>query len=304
MARIISINSDNCSKCGICVLSCPVGVYVQHSKDAPPAAANPNICVSCGHCVAVCPRDAITHSSFSAGGVGPVSSLNMPRPDQVIELLRTRRSIRMFQDRPVERSVLEKIVEAAQLAPSSHNRQTTKYVVIQDKGLLDDIVKVCARQYAKTVSQLENPLIRNLLFLAMRNQAQLITEITPTLKKLSEDLNKGLDKVLRDAPVLIIFHADERQMMPGVNAQLALQNAALMAHALGLGSFYTGYLLAAYERNRSIGKLLSLPPHHRMYGGLALGYPRFPYRKWINKMAPQVKWVDSKRVQAPTDTTG
>jgi nitroreductase/NAD-dependent dihydropyrimidine dehydrogenase PreA subunit len=291
MAGVISVNRDTCNRCGICVLSCPVGIYAQQSKDDFPVAVDRDLCVSCGHCVAVCPRDAIIHSSFPAGRIKPVIQQNLPIPEQVVELLRTRRSIRVFQDRPIGKDILEKIIEAAQLAPSSHNRQTTRYTVVQDKKLLDKIVRACAGQYAKTASQLGNPLIRNLLFLVMRNQAHLIAEITPALKKLAKDLAAGSDSVLRNAPALIIFHADERQMMPDINAQLALQNAALMTHALGLGSFYTGYLLAAYERDKSIGKLFNLPLHHRMSGGLALGYPRFQYKKWISKTAPQVTWL-------------
>jgi nitroreductase/NAD-dependent dihydropyrimidine dehydrogenase PreA subunit len=290
MTPSITTNKDLCNKCGICILTCPMGIYVRKSKDGSPETVDVSQCISCGHCVAICPRDAIIHSDFPKDKLKRINEQNLPSSEAVIELLRTRRSIRIFQEKPVEKEIIEKIIDAAQTAPSSHNRQTTEYIVVMDKKLLGEIVEACSKQYTKTVRQLENPMIRNLLLLAMRNQARLITEITPALKKLANELKIGLDRILHNAPVLIIFHADERQMMPNVNSQLALQNAALMVQALGLGSFYTGYLLAAYERDKTIGKLLNLPEHHKIYGGLALGYPRFQYKKSITKKTPQVKW--------------
>lgn len=290
MTPSITTNKDLCNKCGTCILSCPMGIYSQKSKDGFPEIVDVSQCISCGHCVAICPRDAIIHSDFPKDKLKRINEQNLPSSEAVIELLRTRRSIRVFQEKPVEKEIIEKIIDAAQTAPSSHNRQTTEYIVVMDKKLLGEIVDACSKQYTKTVKQLENLVIRNLLLLAMRNQAQLITEITPALKKLANELKIGLDRILHNAPVLIIFHADERQMMPNINSQLALQNAALMVHALGLGSFYTGYLLAAYERDKTIGKLLNLPEHHKIYGGLALGYPRFQYKKWVTKKIPQVKW--------------
>jgi nitroreductase len=50
----------------------------------------------------------------------------------VFEAIRTRRSIRAYQDRPVEEEKLLQVLEAARLAPSSANRQEWRFVVVRD----------------------------------------------------------------------------------------------------------------------------------------------------------------------------
>jgi nitroreductase len=51
----------------------------------------------------------------------------------VFEAIKTRRSIRNYQDRPVEKEKLAKVLEAARLAPSAKNRQEWKFIVIQNE---------------------------------------------------------------------------------------------------------------------------------------------------------------------------
>ena len=50
----------------------------------------------------------------------------------VMEAIRTRRSIRSYEDTPVEEEKLLQVLEAARLAPSSANRQEWRFVVVRD----------------------------------------------------------------------------------------------------------------------------------------------------------------------------
>jgi nitroreductase len=50
----------------------------------------------------------------------------------VIEVIRKRRSIRHYTDQPVERGKIERLLEAARLAPSASNRQEWRFVVVTD----------------------------------------------------------------------------------------------------------------------------------------------------------------------------
>ena len=45
-------------------------------------------------------------------------------------LLRNRRSVRTYQDRPIERALLEQMVEAARWAPSPHGRQPWRFAIL------------------------------------------------------------------------------------------------------------------------------------------------------------------------------
>ncbi len=50
----------------------------------------------------------------------------------VIQVIRDRRSIRSYVNKPVERDKIERLLEAARLAPSASNRQEWRFVVVTD----------------------------------------------------------------------------------------------------------------------------------------------------------------------------
>jgi hypothetical protein len=107
----------------------------------------------------------------------------------------------------------------------------------------------------------------------------------------------GADPILNGAPVLLAFHACRTEGFGDVNAQLALQNASLVAHAMGIGHFYTGWMLApgraplARAWNRRIPNLLGIPPGNVLYGALALGYPIPRFKNMIERKSPRIVWV-------------
>lgn len=59
----------------------------------------------------------------------------------MLELMRSRRSIRKFTDKPIEKEKLDKILECALRSPSSRGRQPWKITVITDRGMLKKLSK-------------------------------------------------------------------------------------------------------------------------------------------------------------------
>ncbi len=55
------------------------------------------------------------------------------------DMILTRRSIRQFQSVPVPREALEKMVNAARLAPSAANLQPLEFIVVDDKNLCKNL---------------------------------------------------------------------------------------------------------------------------------------------------------------------
>jgi nitroreductase len=108
---------------------------------------------------------------------------------------------------------------------------------------------------------------------------------------IGEQVRRGEDPLFHGAPCLIIAHAERDLNFPESNAAIALHNATLMAQSLGLGGFLIGYLVAACRRDRRFAKLFDLPPAHRVYGALALGYPKRAYKRWIGRKALVTKWM-------------
>ena len=54
---------------------------------------------------------------------------------ETMETIKTRRSVRVFEDRPIEKAALEEVLGAALLAPSWKNTQTAGYIVVEHPEL-------------------------------------------------------------------------------------------------------------------------------------------------------------------------
>ena len=53
--------------------------------------------------------------------------------DKVFKIIEKRRSIRKYQDKPVEKEKIRKIIEAARLAPSASNGQPWRFIAVTEK---------------------------------------------------------------------------------------------------------------------------------------------------------------------------
>lgn len=62
------------------------------------------------------------------------------------DVLKTRRSIRSFKPDPVDDAVLEKVLEAARIAPSGSNRQPWKFIVVKSRKTRERLVPACQNQ--------------------------------------------------------------------------------------------------------------------------------------------------------------
>jgi nitroreductase len=212
-------------------------------------------------------------------------------------LLKTRRSIRAFRDKPLAVDVIERIIDGAHFAPSGHNSQSTEYLVVQDSAVLNQVSALVIEYLKFEIKRFANPAFRTMASLADREKAESGLHEIPGFKRMVQSFESGADPILHGAPVLLAFHARRTVGFGEVNAQLALQNASLVAHSLGIGHFYTGWVLApcrapmARTWNRRIPSLLGIPPDNNLYGALALGHPIPKFKKMIERKPPQIRWA-------------
>ncbi len=289
----ITIDKDICKKDGFCAKACTRTVFQQNEKHTIPKIDNLHMCYGCGECVAICPHGAISHSNYPKGTVTQIVPENIPSYEQVMELIRSRRSHRLFKKKTVEKDVIEQVLEAARFAPSGHNEQSTEFIVVQDQKTIREITVLTAGYLEKLVGHFSNPIGRTITkFILGRRGSSYVAKMVPELKGLLESFNNGTDWVLREPPVLILFCADNAAgSFMRINATLAVQNATLAAEAYGLGSFYTGFLVLAAEYDDKLNKLLDLPETHQIYGGIAMGYPKLKYKSWPQRNPMKVKWM-------------
>jgi nitroreductase len=180
------------------------------------------------------------------------------------EAIKTRRSIRRFQDRPVEDEKLTTLLESVRMAPSWANFQCWRFIVVKDR--------------------------------AVREKISELTYVESFFTPLGYKANPA-KKGMAEAPVVIAACADPSQS--GViwgqhyymtDIGIAAQTLMLSARALGLGTVFVG----VYDEEKLRG-LLKVPSNIRIVGLFPLGYPLEekkdgPPRKPLNEIVFYEKW--------------
>ena len=289
-APLVAIDPELCGRDGQCVRVCGK-VFSQIEDGLPPVAARPEFCNACSQCVLVCPTGAIRLAGSTPDMLHPVETGLIPSYEQVREMVVSRRSTRCFSARAVEREIMEKVIDGARFAPTAKNTQSTRFIVVSEKSRLSAIAEETARWLGKSAQRLKNPVLRRLYILSGAASAEEIALYISQFEFLAAAMREGRDHILFDAPALLLFHADHKVRFAEANANLALQNATYIARSLGVGSFYTGYVVTACGYKKTIRQLIGLPPGHRVYGGLALGYPLMEFSRWIDRNPPVVTWL-------------
>jgi len=62
------------------------------------------------------------------------------------EVVKTRRSVRSYSEKPVPDEALQRVLEAARLAPSANNLQPWHYIVVRDESLRRKIAELSFNQ--------------------------------------------------------------------------------------------------------------------------------------------------------------
>lgn len=278
MDVVLDIDKELCIKCGKCVKICPSGIFIQDEDNKEVKTQFVDSCIVCGHCVAVCPEDAIRHSEFPAEKVHRIDYSQLPTPEQVMLLCKTRRSNRAFSTKPVPEESLDMILEAAHRAPTGSNTQHVKFLMITNPEKLHQITGFTMDVFGSVVKKLKNPLIKPFVKFIMPDAFRYI----PVFERLLNDYHKGGDGILRKATAVIFIYTPKGTRMGGIDANLAYQNGSLMAESLGVNQFYTGFVLNASKMKKGkLEKLLGV--EGEIHAGMALGMPVFRFPNYIDR---------------------
>ena len=280
----LNIEPQSCVRCGRCVKVCPSKIFVRSGKDAAIGTERLESCIVCGHCVAVCPTDSIVHSEFSAEKIHHIERSSLPSPEQVLLLCKSRRSNRAFSGNPVPVQALDLILEAAHRAPTASNLQQVAFTLVTDPERLRRITEFTIEVFASVVRKLENPILRPFLRLLLPDAYRYL----PNFHRLIDGYAKGDDLILRGATALVLIHTPSTSRFGCQDANLAYQNASLMAESLGVSQFYTGFICSAVGQDRK-GRLNEMfGIRGKIHAGMALGMPEFRYPRYIDKKTIRV----------------
>jgi nitroreductase/NAD-dependent dihydropyrimidine dehydrogenase PreA subunit len=278
-----------CTGCSTCVEVCPA--FVLEMKDKKALVARGDWCIGCGHCGAVCPAGAIRHEA-TAFGKGPrPSSRPATSPEQLMLLLRERRSVRAYRTKPVPKKVLERIIEAGRYAPTGSNSQNVHYVVLNSSDGIARLREMTIAFYAKIFAWVQRRFGAFLFGLfAGSRVVEYLRESIPKMEHAKELLDQGKDCLFYSAPVVVVAHAESWDTLSPFNGAVALYHCSLMAHTLGVGCCFNGYLQSAVNSNRRIKRWLGIPRDHRCFGAMTLGYQKIRYQRLVERDAAKVMW--------------
>lgn len=271
MSSLLSLEESQCTRCGACAAVCPmalVRVGRRGPRTIPDAAEK---CILCGHCLAACPVGTLRHSRLPSEELPPLEPGWRGSPAGVRQLIQGRRSLRRYEDRPVDRAVLQNILDMARYAPTGMNSQPVCWLVVYEAAEV--------RKLSAAVIDWMRSLAANHEWIAgAYNPAPLIA-----------GWDAGVDTILRGCPHVLIASAPNHPLAHDA-CTAALITAELAALPFGLGTCWAGFLHLAARSSSAVQELLALPENRVMHGALMIGYPRETYYRIPPRNPPAIEW--------------
>jgi len=291
MEALLHTASDSCTGCGTCVEVCPNDVLVVARGKASTDPARAQRCFHCGGCVLVCPNGALALEDVPANDLLPLEQPDFGYP-QLLAFLRARRSVRLFKDRPVEREILEQVLEAASTAPMGFPPHTTEVLVVDQRPELDRLFEAVRKGYEEMLAAYRNPITRQIVRLSAG--AEDFHAIQTHVAEIAADANErfrksGEDRYTYRAPAVMLFHAGRRGISYWTNAVIVATYAMLAAQALGLGATLLDIVAPIINRSSGLKRRWSIPKDNEIVIALVLGYPKLRFARGIRRRLKSVR---------------
>lgn len=274
---LLRVDESKCKKDGICVNECPFGIIRLRENNGFPdiIPGNEIFCLSCGHCVAVCPHGALSHEMVPIENSPIIKKKLVIDEERAIQFLRSRRSIRYYEDKPVEKEKIQKLIEVARYAPSAGNMQPVEWLVISNRSLLKKAAGITVDWLRQRLKDEPN-----------------LAKFYPPFQSILAQWDSGIDSVLRSAPILIIASAPKEAANGMVDVALALCYLDLIAPTMGLGTCWAGLLQGAILSSLYLKEIVGIPARHSHHYPLMLGYPRVKhYTRLPERKPPKISFI-------------
>ena len=155
----------------------------------------------------------------------------------LLDIIRQRKSVRDFLDRPVEREKIMKCLEAARLAPSACNSQPWKFIIVDDKQLKDKLYKAA---------------FGGIYFINS------FCKMAPVIVVVISEKGKFI------ARIGALFRGTRYYL---IDIGIACEHFILQAEELGLGTCWIGWF-----NERAVKSILNIPQQKKIDILIALGY--------------------------------
>jgi ferredoxin len=277
------VEPTTCRGDGICVEVCPENVLAVVDGVASTVPERADACILCGQCVAVCPNEAISMQELPPDRFRDLAERTASYED-LHALMESRRSVRVFKDIPVEDETIDRLLHAASTAPMGLPPHSTGVVVITDREERELLLEKVVKEYTQIGKAMKSPAGRAMIrvFAGGENYRMLKNYIVD-LSSYANTLYRhdGTDRYMYRAPAFFLFHADTRALAYEENAHIVCSCVMLAAQSLGLGSTVIGLVPPIVDQSKLLRARYGIPGGNRVVTSLAVGYPKYRYRKSI-----------------------
>jgi len=192
--------------------------------------------------------------------------------NDVIRVIKERRTVRSFEKKEVERSKLEAIVDAARYAPSGMNSQCSLFVVVTGEAL--ESLKASVRDFFRGLT--------------------ITSAMPPFYERCKEWAQDDTWDFCYGAPVCLIVANKKDYRNAMADSAAATMNAMLAAQSLGLSSGWLTLLSGNTEQPeiRSVLTGLGIPENYNVFTSMTIGYSDVLVQ--ASPRTSEVKWVDTR----------
>ena len=270
---LFAINSETCSRCGLCAAECPAGCIVFAEEELPvPHEKKYAYCLDCGHCMAICPTASIQLSRFTNEAEKLDKELKITA-EQSAQFLKSRRSVRSFKNERLGRDLLKGLLDLAEYAPSGHNARPVDWSVAATSEKVQ-VVAEAIIDWMRGEVEAQTPLAERL-----------------HLPGIVKAWDNGVDMICRNAPTLAVAHGPKQGVTPLEDGVIAITYLELAATGAGLGACWCGYGLLAARYDAKVRRALGVPKGETVYGALMLGKPVRRYQYAPPRPEADVNWL-------------
>lgn len=190
----------------------------------------------------------------------------MDTEQQVLEVIKNRKSIRKYKPDPVPREKVELLLEAARWAPSGENAQPWRFIIVEDKEKIKAMGKVAAMADRRQFSA---------EFAAGETEKRLKKIKDPKKRqKIMEKLTGGhVSSFLENAPMVIIVCGRKDVWDLPYDCSAAIENILIMAVAAGLGTCWVESPVMDVRDEEKIKEMLQIPKSFKVLTAISVGYP-------------------------------
>ena len=248
--------------------------------------AHPEFCNRCSHCLAICPQDAISHPSLEPSQVTLVH-VNENGAEIYEHIVRNRRSMRHYTGKPVDKEIVQRLINSARYSPTASNDQNVSYIVVQDALLIKKISQRMFSYMLKLDSFFNISLGKGL----RKYIGAKFTKYLDAMSFYKHETEQGRDLVFHGAQTLVLFMAPKRASFAEANCNIAATNFVNLASTMGLGTCFIGFIVLAIKWDKTIRRWLKIPKDKRVYAGVVLGHPALSHKKTTSRKQAPVTWI-------------